>query len=169
MTPANIDLDAFIDLLDGQIDEGDNGTFYLDKSGIRAIVPDVSARQALGLFSAEKEALRQFEKDCRLRFPCTIQDVRQWIERTGEADMPDSLAEPVEAAEATEPASPTVKPGPQAAIPDEALDHYEQLRAKGTDWFNAATDTIAIERFNLDGINPDSIKRASNRRRRVRG
>lgn len=214
MNQRTIDLDAFIDLLDGQIDEGNNGTFYLDKQGIRAIVPGVSERQAIGLFGdkegfIEKKVLRQFEKGCRLRFPCTIEGVRQWIERTGEADMPDWLTStrpvlpsgqdadeppldseneptgPQQAAESEneeeesdektsdeentdDPPGRAKPPGPQADITDEALDHYDQLRANGTDCFNAAMDTIAIERFHLDGIKPDSIRRVSDRRKKER-
>lgn len=167
MTQSNIDLGAFIDLLDGQVDEGDNSTFYLDESGIRAIVPDVSERQSIGLFSAEKKALRQFEKDCELIFPCTIEDVRQWVKRTGEADMPDGLAEPVEPQieapqvdaqpeQAAEPQTAPKKRGRKPTIPDEARSYYNELIAAGEKQHAAARQTV--EHFSLR-VKPDSLRR----------
>ncbi|WP_295544256.1 hypothetical protein [uncultured Thiohalocapsa sp.] len=89
--PDSIDMDDFIDLLVGQVDEGDNGLFCIDEQGIRANVPTVNSYERNNLFCEERRALRQFERECKLDFPCTIEDVRAWIERTGEADMTNAV------------------------------------------------------------------------------
>ncbi len=189
MTQRTIDLDAFIRLLDGQVDEGDNGILYLDKSGIRSsIAPSDSEHKAIGLlFSAEKAILRRHECDVLLAFPCTHQQVRDWLKRNPEFkcqrtmrkinylsrkrmgfDPLDGIDEQVAPAEERTESKLSVQPRTNKVITDEALDHYDQLRAKRTPWFNAAMETIAVERFNLGNINPGSLKTKSNQRLKKR-
>jgi hypothetical protein len=158
MNQRTIDLDAFINLLDGQLDEGKNDTFYLDKSGIRAIVPDVAEREALGLLPEERQAIREHERDCRLAFPCTLNEALAWIKRIGGFELPDGMVASEEAPQADS------KPGRKASIPQGAIDRYDALIAEGATVF--AAELVAMVIFDLDGITNGSIRKASERRRR---
>ncbi len=92
----DIDLDRFLALMDGDVTEGDNGTFYVDESGVRStIAPTVAERDELikrgGLFDeqgrnkstgallpSEADVVREFARECRLTFPVTLEEAKNW-------------------------------------------------------------------------------------------
>lgn len=94
-----IDLGAFLDLLDGHVTEGDNADeFYVDEKGVRSIVaPTVDDRAELHIVrkrfrgrdektkaitdelqQSEADILREFAKDCEIKFPCDLEAVKTW-------------------------------------------------------------------------------------------
>lgn len=100
----DIRLSAFLVLLEGHVTEGGNADeFYVDEAGVRSIVaPTVRERAELvkrgGLFTeqirngprdennertgelqqSEVDVLREFAEECRLDFPCSLDEVKAW-------------------------------------------------------------------------------------------
>lgn len=100
----DIDLDVFLAIMDGQVTEGDNDTFYVDESGVRStFAPTVADRAELvrqgHLFSkktrggpcdentkertgewqqSEADVLREFANECRFDFPITLDTAMAW-------------------------------------------------------------------------------------------
>lgn len=97
----DIDMGAFLDLLAGAVVDGDNREFWIDTDGIESRVlrkPDKDYERVFGplttdkkeamrrdyehllglLTPTEKRGLRQFNKEVRLDFPCSLDEVKAW-------------------------------------------------------------------------------------------
>ncbi len=94
----DIGLDDFLAIMDGQVTEGDNDTFYVDESGVRSIVaPTVKERAELHIFKervrgrdektkaltdelqqSEADILREFANECSLDFPVKLDTAMDW-------------------------------------------------------------------------------------------
>lgn len=96
MEAQNLDLNAFLALLDyGLRREGDQ-TFAVSPEGIRAFRMEECDWELLS--REEQVPLLEFEREARLDFPCTLEEMRGWVERNWH-EMPESLAKALEEAQ----------------------------------------------------------------------
>ena len=96
MEAKNLDLNAFLELLDyGLRREGDE-TFAVSPEGIHAF--RMEERDWELLSREEQVPLLEFEREARLDFPCTLEEMRGWVERNWH-EMPESLAKALEEAQ----------------------------------------------------------------------
>lgn len=54
------------------------GDFMVGKDGVTAIIPSIEEMCALHLAEDVKDVLLEFEEDCRLDFPCSLDEVKDW-------------------------------------------------------------------------------------------
>lgn len=153
----DIDLDDFLAILDGAVDEGDNGTFYVDEAGVRStMAPTVKERAELNIIAerfrgrdenknltdhlepSEADVLREFANECRFDFPITLDTAMAWAANIISMDPSEVKAkyikrkgEPPERAK-SEPIAEVLSPGHPAenteAINDALEIESEQKR-----------------------------------------
>ena len=136
-----------------QVKEGDNGDLIVDESGVRAIIPTLEERGAIGLFKEESKLLRGFARDCVLTWPVSLDEVRAWAEMMGF----EVAVEPEGVAGEEPKRRPGPKPKPQnvAAIDLAVRLHKEEGKSKEKAAYEAAQEF---------GVNEATVRRAARQR-----
>ena len=165
--PDALTLLDFLSLFDGQLQLGDNGLLHISSSGVEAsnalrltaLCDDLQGQ----LFPEEQSTLLEFERDCLLTFPCTVEDIESWMGRIN-TDTKRPLVCATKAYEALLQSRPLATEMRQPAgrpreIPAEAIEYAKTLSNSAEYTSKKAACLEAAKKYDLTAKQADTICR----------